>query len=158
MYKRTKVKNGLISFFILLFFIVGLCFFSFSKKEYKKKWRPNHYFLCAQIQQEVFKNVKVSRKKSPNGIIIVMTCSDPETVESLHKRVTFCQSKSKIGVNKYFPPGELMSTKGINTVVNHLNNGIRIELKSEDKELVKRIKQIHTFYSPHLLRKKNSKK
>lgn len=108
-----------------------------------KESRKNpEYILCYQILKIRTNAVKISRKATKDGIIIVMTSSNNRIVEKLQEEISNCASRPKADQKKHSSRVELLSSCGIENNIIYLNNGVYIELKSRQPELRKKIRKV----------------
>jgi hypothetical protein len=120
---------------IFIYCCVALIFFSGAGLPETQEQLPCQ--LCHLLSPEMVSRVKISQKNTDTGMIVVMTCADPDTVKELQRRMFLCQAKLK----KTYDSGhrEAMSMKGVDTEITNLNNGILLVLRTDDPELLKRI-------------------
>lgn len=134
---------------LLLFLvsIVVLTFALFSAPEEEnldnaqKKKNPR-YTLCSQMTKESLKGVKASKRRTDNGVVIVMTSPDPAAVKKLKEMVASCQGKTTPAGDAVKSKRGILSMKGVKVDETNLNNGIKLELSSDNPEIVDKIKRV----------------
>ncbi len=97
------------------------------------------YSLCSGISKELLKGVKASKRKTRDGIIVVMTCPDPKIVALLKETISRCRSRAKFSPDKNPGRRDILAMLGVKIRTTNLNNGIRLQLISEDPKLVEKI-------------------
>ncbi|MCI0470292.1 MAG: hypothetical protein L0Y73_01385 [Candidatus Aminicenantes bacterium] len=116
------------------------------KKEAQQKKKATVYVLCSQITRESLKGVKASKKKTANGVVIVMTSPKPEVVKKLKGIISSCRTAAKPAANPEANPGvdkkEILNMAGVVVKEIKLNNGIRIEITSVDRKTIERIRRV----------------
>lgn len=140
-------------FCVVVILLVPLTVFSGvvqEQEENAQKKKNPRYILCSRITKEAVQGVKASKRRIDNGVVIVMTSPNPVEVKNLKEIISSCQVKDEMKKNER----EILSLTGVKINETNLNNGIRLELTSENPEVVDKIKRVRI---PGFLRMRSKK-
>ncbi len=141
------------------YFCSADCKAKFDKKpeKFAKKETPLNMFCC-KLDENLTKDVNIEKKKTENGIIIIVTSSNPEVIKKLQKSGEECKNElmhkehSK-HIHKEHAEHEkeccLMHMKDVKSTFSNIENGIKIEFTSENQEVLKNLKMSHKECSQH---------
>lgn len=108
--------------------------------------------FCSSIDDELLKNLKISYKKTADGIVIVMTSSKQIIVTKLHKSLERCFLRGVIGAGTKGDNKELILSPQVVKKIEYLNNGIRLELSSNDEKMIPILQNFKFIYSKNSAR------
>lgn len=132
-------KKTLSSVALILVGTFGVFSAAAQEQEDKTQAKKNpRYILCSKITKEAVQGVKASKRRTDTGVVIVMTSPDPGVVKKLMEIISSCQATDDTKKDKR----EILSMEGVKIKETRLNNGIRLELTSENPEVVDKIKRV----------------
>jgi hypothetical protein len=120
----------------MVFALVGHQVLEAKKKEV--------YVLCRQITSpQVMTRIEVKKKKLKNGILIEMKSKDEKRIRTMKAFIERClkQAESLPDDSKYH--NELLYRKGITCTITEAKRGFRLQMVSDDPELVKIVKKVY---------------
>lgn len=137
---KNKLHLVVVSVLVLIFSLFSAV--EEEKKDNEQKKKNPRYILCSQMTKETLKGVKASKRRTGNGAVIVMTSPDPEAVKKLKEMVASCQAKTSPAGDTGKAQRDILSMEGVKVFETNLNNGIRLELSSDNPEIVGKIKRV----------------
>lgn len=138
MYKKLHVC--LMSILVLTFALFSSL--QEEKQDNAQKKKNPRCILCSQMTKESLKGVKASKRRTDNGVVIVMTSPDPDAVKKLKEMVASCRAKTSPAGEAAKNERDILSMAEVDVNETNLNNGIRLELSSDNPEIAGKIKRV----------------
>ncbi len=105
--------------------------------------------ICCSLSEEIMKNVKVEKKETEKGLTITLTSSNPDVVKKLQESIGKCKMEhGEMKHEEMSPSGMkhkeccMMHMKDVKSTVSNIKDGVRIELTSENPDVLKKIKNM----------------
>jgi len=110
--------------------------------------------ICCSLSQEIMKDVRIEKKETEKGLTLVLTSSNPEVAQKLQENIGKCKmahGEMEHGGMKHEEMSHtemkheeccMMHMKDVKSSVTNIKDGVRIELTSENLEVVKKMKSM----------------
>ncbi len=125
------------------YFCSADCKAKFDKEPDKYAVKPEHkpISICCGLSEEMMKNVKVEKKETEKGLILTLTSSNPDVVKKLQENIGKCEMMEKKMEHMEHEECCMMHMKDVEVKIKNIKNGVQIELKSNNPEVIKELKR-----------------